>query len=1047
MKIDAIHIDGYGQFHQLPIKDLSTGLTIFKGANEAGKSTILSFIRIILFGFPNGRGSYNLYPPVEGGNHGGRLVITTDAGERCVVERYIKGGNDAKITLPDGSIGGEAYLNKILGYADQTIFENIYAFGLEELQRFETLNSDAIKNKLYSAGTGIGTISISEVQNSIKKRETDLFKKQGSKPPINNLFKRIKEINKKISELEEEQKEYDSFNFEVERLSTLINDLNGDNSEIQKELNHILDLISIWDDWRKIQDSRNSLVDLPKIENFPEKGVDNLERIQEKIEDISNLISSLEKDLEKNNVEQRSIIVDQDLLHQRNEILNLGNGIEKYRSERRLIPEIESKLQRENSDLLELFKELGKEWNEDKLNHFDHSIPVKETVIQKRKEIDEIDNKVKVTQNELKQVKNDIERINGEISDIDKKIRANTIKMGKDEANIVLEAIRYLRIKYPLLKEKESELKNIQKEEALFATIQPKTINQPVWPAGMILIAGMIGLIYGYLTNDLIPGFIIFLILSITAFIYILSTRQKKNKSVKDLSEDLNYEKTPDISTLKDQAIKEKDALKTEMIAYSKSCGFIDIPDPIMLEQKASELDTIGKNLRNIEDLNQRREELSDDIGETNARFSELDMRLKFEESERERIFNEWKDWLSKYDLDSSLSPEIILEIFLTIKACYDKQKTIRYLESQLDSNKESMEIYEEKMKSVLKQSNRSYSGTFYDTEIEKLQQDIENVLRNSERIDQLNVDSEKIIVELRSTKGRHQTLVKERSDLLDSGYAKTLDEFLKNAKIWAESIRLKSEIQSAENQIKRISSHGKQYDEFIIELENTDLSNLKEKEKELKDRLKSKNDEISDNIDKRGALRNKIEQLECRNEGSMLRMEAGALAEDLHKKSRNWAVQMLANEILRKAIEVYEKERQPTVIIEAQSFFSKITNNRYKRIYSPLSSSDIFVEDHYNKQKSILQLSRGTTEQLYLALRFGFINEFGKHSESLPIVFDDILVNFDPERSRNAIEAIIELAETNQVLYFTCHPETEKMLNDLKPDALVIDLDNCKGN
>ena len=111
--------------------------------------------------------------------------------------------------------------------------------------------------------------------------------------------------------------------------------------------------------------------------------------------------------------------------------------------------------------------------------------------------------------------------------------------------------------------------------------------------------------------------------------------------------------------------------------------------------------------------------------------------------------------------------------------------------------------------------------------------------------------------------------------------------------------------------------------------------------------------------------------------------MEAGALAEDMHKKSRNWAVQVLANEILGKAIEVYEKERQPTVIIEAQSFLSKITNNRYKRIYSPLSS-DIFVEDHY------------------------------------PIVFDDILVNFDPERSRNAIEGIIELAETNQVLYFT---------------------------
>jgi uncharacterized protein YhaN len=889
MKIETIHIDGYGHFHQLPLKYLSPGLTIFKGANEAGKSTILSFIRRILFGFPNGRGSYNLYPPVEGGNHGGRLVITTDAGERFVIERYIKGSNNAKITLPDGSIGGEADLIKLLGYADQTIFENIYAFGLEELQRFETLNSDAIKNKLYSAGTGIGTISISEVQSSIKKRETDLFKKQGSKPPINNLFKQIKEINRKISELDEEQKEYDSFNFEVERLSTIINDLNREYSEIQKKLDYVLDLISIWDDWRKIQDSQNSLEDLPIIENFPEKGVDNLERIQEKIDETADLILSSENDLEKNNVDQKNIIVDQDLLNQRNEILNLGNGIEKYRSERRLIPEIESKLQGEKSDLLELLNELGKEWNEDKLNNFDHSIPVKETVIQKRKAIDEIENKIKETKNELKQVKNDIERINGEISDIDKKIRANTIKIGKDEVNIVQEAIRYLRIKYPLLKEKESELKNIQKEEAFFATIQPKTIKQPIWPSVMILIAGIIGLIYGYLINDLIPGIIIFLILSITAFIYILSTRQKKNKSGKDLSNDMNHEKTQDISTLKDQVIKEKDALRTEMITYSKSCGFIDIPEPIMLEQKANELDTVGKNLTSIEDLNQRREKLSDDLKETNDKFNKLDIRLKFEESERDRIFNEWKEWLSKYDLDSSLSPEIILEIFLTIKACYDKQKTIRDLESQLGSNKESMEKYEDKIKAILRQSNRSYSGTLYDVEIEKLQQEVEKEFRNSERTKQLKIDSDKITVDLRSAQGRYQTLEKEHSDLLSSGYANTVEEFLKNSKIWIESIRLKSDIHTAESQIKRISSYGKRYDEIIIELKNTDLLNLKEKERELKDSLKSKNDEISINIDKRGALHNQIEQLECRNEGSMLRMEAGALVEDLHKKSRSF--------------------------------------------------------------------------------------------------------------------------------------------------------------
>ncbi len=164
---------------------------------------------------------------------------------------------------------------------------------------------------------------------------------------------------------------------------------------------------------------------------------------------------------------------------------------------------------------------------------------------------------------------------------------------------------------------------------------------------------------------------------------------------------------------------------------------------------------------------------------------------------------------------------------------------------------------------------------------------------------------------------------------------------------------------------------------------------------------------------------------------------------EDLHKKSRDWASYVLAQDILRRAIEVYEKERQPAVIVEAQSFFLSITHGRYRRIYSPVGSSDILVEDNDGRQKETFQLSKGTAEQLYLALRFGFIKEIGKHSETLPIIFDDILVNFDPVRSMNAGAAIKQLATTNQIFYFTCHPDTVKILEDITPDAKIIGLDD----
>ena len=90
---------------------------------------------------------------------------------------------------------------------------------------------------------------------------------------------------------------------------------------------------------------------------------------------------------------------------------------------------------------------------------------------------------------------------------------------------------------------------------------------------------------------------------------------------------------------------------------------------------------------------------------------------------------------------------------------------------------------------------------------------------------------------------------------------------------------------------------------------------------------------------------------------------------------------------------------------------------------------------------KEPAELSRGTEDQLYLALRFGLIGEFGKRAAHLPVVVDDILVNFDPSRARRAAAAFVQLAETNQVLVFTCHPSTVEYFREASPGVAVIRL------
>ena len=73
MEIKEIQIDRFGFFLNKSVKGLSPGLNVIYGPNEFGKTTLLEFIRRMLYGFPRKVSKINQYKPVNGGQAGGIL--------------------------------------------------------------------------------------------------------------------------------------------------------------------------------------------------------------------------------------------------------------------------------------------------------------------------------------------------------------------------------------------------------------------------------------------------------------------------------------------------------------------------------------------------------------------------------------------------------------------------------------------------------------------------------------------------------------------------------------------------------------------------------------------------------------------------------------------------------------------------------------------------------------------------------------------------------------------------------------------------------------
>jgi hypothetical protein len=131
----------------------------------------------------------------------------------------------------------------------------------------------------------------------------------------------------------------------------------------------------------------------------------------------------------------------------------------------------------------------------------------------------------------------------------------------------------------------------------------------------------------------------------------------------------------------------------------------------------------------------------------------------------------------------------------------------------------------------------------------------------------------------------------------------------------------------------------------------------------------------------------------------------------------------------------VVARDHQPPVLREASRWLARLTGGRYPAIITAIDEARLDVRDADNGLWSPERLSRGTREQVFLALRLALIRDLGRHDVSLPIVMDDALVNFDDARARAAarvlVEFVAEQAADRQMIVLTCHEHVARIFHE----------------
>lgn len=193
MNIKEISIDGFGKFHNFHT-ELSNGIQVIYGRNEAGKTTLRQFMLHMLFGLEKGRGAaarkddYTRYLPMDGGRYGGFMVVEKDGVSYRIQRDFLSGNQNVRLFVEDSM--------EEIPLPGQSLRGILFENSMEAFQNTASMTQSDIR-----AGKEMQII----LQNSMANLRTSRDARLDIRKAVNELKKKRREIRKDLVFRQNEQ--------------------------------------------------------------------------------------------------------------------------------------------------------------------------------------------------------------------------------------------------------------------------------------------------------------------------------------------------------------------------------------------------------------------------------------------------------------------------------------------------------------------------------------------------------------------------------------------------------------------------------------------------------------------------------------------------------------------------------------------------------------------------------------------------------------------------------------------------------------------------
>ena len=243
----------------------------------------------------------------------------------------------------------------------------------------------------------------------------------------------------------------------------------------------------------------------------------------------------------------------------------------------------------------------------------------------------------------------------------------------------------------------------------------------------------------------------------------------------------------------------------------------------------------------------------------------------------------------------------------------------------------------------------------------------------------------------------------------------------------WRQGSALRRSLADLEEQLLNLSA-GHPLENLEQEIRSLDADALPGRLDALQGEIKTLDGEIEACVAEAARAEQTLARYDGHGEAAAAAEDAQSLLAAVRDRAMEYSRLRLAAAVLRREMERYRTENQNPLVRRAGQLFAELTGDSFRGLCVDFDGTDRAVlrgvrgSDSTAETVAVDGMSEGTRDQLYLALRLASLERTLTVQEPLPLILDDILVNFDDSRARAVLRVLRDFSERAQVLLFIHH-------------------------